>query len=62
MDKQLKITPIIDFVTQYRKNWKEHVHRMTPEDTKNDFKIPTKRKEMFGPTPQEMEGLCYECP
>jgi hypothetical protein len=30
MVKQLKITPIIDFVTQYRKNWKEHVHRMTP--------------------------------
>jgi hypothetical protein len=30
MDKQLKTTPIIDFVTQYRKNWKEHVHRMTP--------------------------------
>jgi hypothetical protein len=30
MDRQLKITPIIDFVTQYRKNWKEHVHRMTP--------------------------------
>jgi hypothetical protein len=29
MDKQLKITPIIDFVTQYWKNWKEHVHRMT---------------------------------
>jgi hypothetical protein len=30
MDKKLKTTPIIDFVTQYRKNWKEHVHRMTP--------------------------------
>jgi hypothetical protein len=30
MDKQLKTTPIIDIVTQYRKNWKEHVHRMTP--------------------------------
>jgi hypothetical protein len=30
MDKQLKTTPIIDFVTQYRKNWKEHVRRMTP--------------------------------
>jgi hypothetical protein len=24
MDKQLKTTPIIDFVAQYRKNWKEH--------------------------------------
>jgi hypothetical protein len=31
VDKQLKTTPIIDFVTQYRKNWKEHVHRMTPD-------------------------------
>jgi hypothetical protein len=31
MDKQLKITPITDFVTQYRKNWKEHAHRMTPD-------------------------------
>jgi hypothetical protein len=30
MDKQLKTTPIIDSVTHYRKNWKEHVHRMTP--------------------------------
>jgi hypothetical protein len=30
MDKQLKSTPIIDFVTQHRKNWKERVHRMTP--------------------------------
>jgi hypothetical protein len=31
MDKQLKTTPIINFVTQHRKNWKEHVHRMTPD-------------------------------
>jgi hypothetical protein len=31
MDKQLKITPIVDFVTQYWKNWKENVHRMTPD-------------------------------
>jgi molybdopterin-guanine dinucleotide biosynthesis protein A len=30
MHKQLKTTPKIDFVTQHRKNWKEHVHRMTP--------------------------------
>jgi hypothetical protein len=30
MDKQLKTTPTVDFVTQYQKNWKEHVHRMTP--------------------------------
>jgi hypothetical protein len=30
MDKQLKTTPVIDFVAQYRKNWKEHVPRMTP--------------------------------
>jgi hypothetical protein len=30
--------------------------------TKNDFKIPTKKKEMFGPTPQKMEGLCYVMP
>jgi hypothetical protein len=29
MDKQPKITPIINSVTQYRKNWKEHVRRMT---------------------------------
>jgi hypothetical protein len=29
------------------------------QDTKNDFKILTKRKEMFGLTPQKMEGLCY---
>jgi hypothetical protein len=32
------------------------------QDTKNDFKIPTKRKEMFGLTPQKMEGLCYVMP
>jgi hypothetical protein len=30
MDKQLKTIPIIDFIAQYRKNWKEHVHRITP--------------------------------
>jgi hypothetical protein len=63
MDKQLKATPIIDFVAQCRKNWKEHVHRMTPgRIPKNDFKIPTKRKEMFRPTSQKMEGLCYVMP
>jgi hypothetical protein len=32
------------------------------QDTKNDFKIPTKRKEMFRPTPQKMAGLCYVTP
>jgi hypothetical protein len=62
MDKQLKTTPIIDFVTQYRKNWKEHVHRMPPGGIKNDFKIPTERKEMFRLTPQKMAGLYYVTP
>jgi hypothetical protein len=32
------------------------------QDTKNDFKIPSKRKEMFRPTPQKMAGLCYVTP
>jgi hypothetical protein len=52
MDKQLKTTPIIDFVTQ----------NDSRQDTKNDFKIPTKRKEMFRPNPQKMAGLCYVMP
>jgi hypothetical protein len=30
--------------------------------TKNDFKIPTQRKEMFRLTPQKMAGLCYVTP
>jgi hypothetical protein len=34
----------------------------TRQDTKNDFKIPTKRKEMFRPTPQKVAGLCYVTP
>jgi hypothetical protein len=32
------------------------------QDTRNDFKIPTKRKEVFRPTPQKMTGLCYVTP
>jgi hypothetical protein len=32
------------------------------QDTKNDFKIPAKRKEMFRPTPQKMATLCYVTP
>jgi hypothetical protein len=30
--------------------------------TKNVFKIPTKMKEIFRPTPQKMAGLCYVTP
>jgi hypothetical protein len=49
MDKQLKITPIIDFVTQNWKNWKEHVHRMTPERIpKIILKYKPKRKICLG--------------
>jgi hypothetical protein len=56
MDKQLKITPIIDFVTQYQKNWKEHVLRMTPDRIPKMI-LKFQRREMFGPTPQKTEGL-----
>jgi hypothetical protein len=49
MDKQLKTTPIIYFVTQYRKNWKEHVHRMTPDRIpKVILKYQPKEKRCLG--------------
>jgi hypothetical protein len=48
-DKQLKTTPIIDSVTQYQKNWKEHVHRMTPgRITKMILKYQPKGKRCLG--------------
>jgi hypothetical protein len=51
MDKQLKTTPIIHFVTQYRKNWKEHVHRMTPgRIPKMILKYQSKGKRCLGRT------------
>jgi hypothetical protein len=62
MDKQLKTKPIIDFVTQYRKTGKNMYTDDSRRDTKNDFKIPTKRKEIFRPTPQKMARLCYVMP
>lgn len=40
-------------------NWKENY---LGQDTKNDFKMPSKRKQMFGPTPRKMEGSCYVMP
>jgi hypothetical protein len=48
-DKQLKTTPITDFVTQYQKNWKKHVHRMTPgRIPKMILKYESKGKRYLG--------------
>jgi hypothetical protein len=60
MDKQLEITPIIDFVTQYRKNLKEHVHRMTPgRIPKMILKYQPKGKRCLGrPSKDRRTLLC----
>lgn len=59
LEKQLHITPIIDFITQYSENRKEHTQNNFKQDTKNYFWISTKRKEMFVLNPQKMDRNCY---
>jgi hypothetical protein len=50
MDKQLKTAPIIDFVAQFpEKLDRTCTQNDSRQDTKNDFKIPTKRKEVSRP-------------
>jgi hypothetical protein len=62
MDKQLKTTPIINFVTQYRKKWNEHVHRMTPDRIpKIILKYQPKGKRCLG-RPLKRWQYCYVTP
>jgi hypothetical protein len=48
---KLQMSQITEFMYQYRKNWKEHVDRMSSDRIpKNDSKIPTKREKKFRQT------------
>jgi hypothetical protein len=52
-----------EFIYQYRKNWKEHIDRMSSDRIpKNDSKILTKREKKFRKTFDKMEGFSFVMP
>jgi hypothetical protein len=57
---ELQMSQITEFIYQYRKNWKEHVDRMSSD--KNYSKIPTKREKKFRKTFENMEGFSFVTP
>jgi hypothetical protein len=60
---ELQISQITEFICQYRKNWKEHVGRMSSDrNPKNDSKIPTKMVKKFRQTFEKMEGFSFVTP
>jgi hypothetical protein len=60
---ELQISQITQFICQYRKNWKEHVDRMSSDRIpKNDYKIRTKREKKFRKTFEKMEGFSFVTP
>jgi hypothetical protein len=57
---ELQISQITEFLYQYRKNWKEHVDRMSCDRIpKNDSKISTKKENKFRKTFEKMEGFSF---
>jgi hypothetical protein len=60
---ELQMSQITEFMCQYRKNWKEHVDRMSSDRIpKNDSKIPNKREKKFRKTFEKMEGFSFVTP
>jgi hypothetical protein len=60
---ELQMSELTEFIYQYRKNWKEHVDRMSSDRIpKNYSKMPTSREKKFRQTFEKMEGFSFVTP
>jgi hypothetical protein len=60
---ELQLSQITEFIYQYRKNWKEHVNRISSDRIqKNDSKIRTTKEKKYRKTFEKMEGFSFVTP
>jgi hypothetical protein len=59
---ELQLSQITEFIYQYRKNWTEHVNRISSDRKKKYSKIRTKRENKYRKTFEKMEGFSFVTP
>jgi len=56
---ELQVLPVPYFMQHYRKNWKEHIRRMSSGRIPEKYNISTQRKEIFRKTFKKIKRFCF---